>query len=134
MIIDRKNRREILMNLFKEGVMVVEKNPFKAQHSEELQVRNLECMSVCKSLTSKGYLMEKFNWQWHYYFLTNEGIEFLREQLGLPADVIPATLKKQTPQRTPGGGKGKGERGGDGKGWGRLAGGRGDHGGGRGVD
>merc|ERR1719152_1151893 len=115
MIIDRKTRRTILTNLFKEGVMVVEKNPFKAKHSEELEVRNLEAMCICKSLTSKGYLMEKFNWQWHYYFLTNEGIEFLREQLGLPADIIPATLKKQTPTRAPGGGKGEG----GGKGWGK---------------
>ena len=27
-------------------------------------------------------------------FLTNEGIEYLREYLNLPADVVPATLKK----------------------------------------
>ena len=29
-------------------------------------------------------LTEKFNWQWYYYFLTNEGIDYLREVLHLP--------------------------------------------------
>ncbi len=29
-------------------------------------------------------------------FLTDKGIEYLREYLGLPQDVVPATLKKST--------------------------------------
>ncbi len=29
-------------------------------------------------------------------FLTDEGIEYLREYLNIPADVMPATLKKST--------------------------------------
>ena len=33
------------------------------------------------------YCTEIYNWRWHYYFLTNEGIEFLRQELHLPAQV-----------------------------------------------
>jgi hypothetical protein len=29
-------------------------------------------------------------------FLTDEGIEYLREYLNLPSDIVPATLKKST--------------------------------------
>merc|ERR1719258_1002231 len=54
---------------------------------------------MMRSLTSKNFLTEKFNWQWHYYFLTNEGIEHLRDILGLPANVFPSTLTKQRPTR-----------------------------------
>ena len=34
------------------------------------------------------YCTEVYNWRWHYYFLTNEGIEFLRQELHLPAQVL----------------------------------------------
>jgi small subunit ribosomal protein S10e len=34
--------------------------------------------------------------QFKHRFLTDKGIEYLREYLGLPADVVPATLKKST--------------------------------------
>merc|ERR1711964_770856 len=52
-------------------------------------------MGVTKSLTSRGYLKDTFNWQWHYCFLTNEGIDYLREVLHLPSHVAPQTLTKQ---------------------------------------
>merc|ERR1719197_1802942 len=79
---------------------------------------------LMKSLTSKDFVKEKFNWQWYYYFLTDAGIEHLREVLHLPAQVFPATLtKQQRPQRQMGGdpaergGKGFGKKGkGKGKG------------------
>merc|ERR1719326_607271 len=111
------------MNLFKEGVMVVEKNRRKDKHDEVKlengeEVSNLKAYMVCRSLTSRNLLDEKFNWQWHYYFLKNEGMEYLREVLGLPANVFPSTLTKQRPTRpmgAPEGGKGKGR----GKGWGK---------------
>merc|ERR1711957_1026675 len=72
----------------------------RAQRHNELEdVPNLHVMMLLKSLASRSYLMEKFNWQWHYYFLTNEGIEYLREVLHLPAQVFPSTLTKQRPTR-----------------------------------
>jgi len=57
-------------------------------------VPNLEVMNLMKSLKSRGYIRETFNWQYYYWYLTNEGIEYLREYLHLPAEIVPATLKK----------------------------------------
>lgn len=31
----------------------------------------------------------------YYWYLTNDGIEFLRTYLNLPSEIVPATLKKQ---------------------------------------
>ena len=45
-----------------------------------------------KSLHSKDLVMRKFNWQWFYYFLTDAGIEALREQLYLPSQVAGGAL------------------------------------------
>jgi small subunit ribosomal protein S10e len=47
-----------------------------------------------RSFKSKGYATETFNWQYYYYILTNEGIEYLRQYLALPAEIVPATLRK----------------------------------------
>ena len=52
-------------------------------------------MMLLRSLCSRNYLTEIYSWQWHYYFLTNEGIEYLREVLHLPPQVFPSTLTKQ---------------------------------------
>lgn len=72
----------------------------QAKH-EHIDVPNLHVMMVMKSLTSRDYVKQKFNWQWFYYFLTDTGIEYLREVLSLPAQVFPATLTKQSrPTRT----------------------------------
>merc|ERR1719213_1078582 len=92
---------------------------------------------LMKSLTSKDFVKEIFNWQWYYYFLTNEGIEHLREVLHLPPQVFPQTLTKQRPTRAMAGagGDGGGDRGG--KGWGKGKGkgwGKGGGGGGEGGD
>jgi small subunit ribosomal protein S10e len=82
------------MCVFTEGVLVVKKDKYAEKHSDELNMPNLEVMMLMKTFASKGYVKEVFNWQWYYYYLTNEGIEFLREYLAIPADVVPATLKK----------------------------------------
>ena len=54
---------------------------------------NLHVVNALLSLKSKGHLREVFNWQWHYFFLTETGVTYLREYLHLPEDVVPATLK-----------------------------------------
>ena len=51
---------------------------------------NLEVMNLMKSMKSRGYVRETFNWQYYYWYLTNEGIEYLREYLHLPAEIVPA--------------------------------------------
>eukprot|EP00297_Palpitomonas_bilix_P020574 CAMPEP_0113883288 /NCGR_PEP_ID=MMETSP0780_2-20120614/9498_1 /TAXON_ID=652834 /ORGANISM="Palpitomonas bilix" /LENGTH=55 /DNA_ID=CAMNT_0000870539 /DNA_START=1 /DNA_END=165 /DNA_ORIENTATION=- /assembly_acc=CAM_ASM_000599 len=48
-----------------------------------------------QSLVSRGYAREKFSWQWYYWFLTDEVIEYLRNYLHFPEDVKPDTLMKQ---------------------------------------
>merc|ERR1719311_31256 len=77
--------------LFKEGVLCVKKDGMKAKH-DDIPVPNLHVMMVMKSLASKDYVKFKFNWRWFYYFLTDKGIEYLREVLHLPPQVFPATL------------------------------------------
>eukprot|EP00418_Pyrodinium_bahamense_P093836 CAMPEP_0179046736 /NCGR_PEP_ID=MMETSP0796-20121207/18838_1 /TAXON_ID=73915 /ORGANISM="Pyrodinium bahamense, Strain pbaha01" /LENGTH=139 /DNA_ID=CAMNT_0020743165 /DNA_START=98 /DNA_END=517 /DNA_ORIENTATION=+ len=135
-LIPKQNKRKILEHVFKEGVIVVKHDPRACRHNELEDIPNLHVMMVMKSLCSRAYVTEKFNWQWHYYFLTNEGIEYLREVLHLPAQVFPSTLTKQRPSRPAlagadtaasgegggwGKGKGKGKWGGEGygKGYGK---------------
>ncbi|KAH7550229.1 hypothetical protein JRO89_XS13G0157600 [Xanthoceras sorbifolium] len=48
-----------------------------------------------QSFKSKEYVRETFAWMHYYWYLTNEGIEFLRAYLNLPSEIVPATLKKQ---------------------------------------
>ncbi|EIM91665.1 uncharacterized protein STEHIDRAFT_165885 [Stereum hirsutum FP-91666 SS1] len=109
MIISKQNRRVIYENLFKEGVMVAKKD-FNAPKHEELDVPNLEVIKALQSLTSKGYVKTQFSWQWYYYVLTPEGVEYLREWLHLPAEVVPETHRKPVRARPaqvrPGGGDG----------------------------
>ena len=58
------------------------------------------CFSL-QSLKSQGYVREQFAWRHFYWYLTNEGIEYLRNYLHLPAEIVPATLKRQTRQEAP---------------------------------
>ena len=50
-----------------------------------------------QSLKSRGYVTEQFAWRHYYWYLTNEGIQYLRDYLHLPPEIVPATLK---PKRT----------------------------------
>lgn len=94
MLVQKKDRIAVYLYLFKEGVMVAKKDFAKPQH-DDVEVPNLQVIKLMQSLKSRGYVKETFNWQWFYWYLTNEGIEYLREYLHLPAEIIPATLKKQ---------------------------------------
>merc|ERR1711924_411451 len=94
----------------------------KVHDDPELPVRNLYVMKLMQSLKSRGYVTEKFSWQWYYWYLTNEGIEYLREYLHLPAvepvsgkPIVPATLQKTSrPASRPEGRGGCGKGGDDG--------------------
>jgi small subunit ribosomal protein S10e len=92
MLVPKKNRLAIYSALFKEGVMTAKKDVINKHH--ELEVPNLHVIKLMQSLHSRAYVTYKFNWQWFYYSLTNEGIEYLREYLHLSADTVPNTLKK----------------------------------------
>jgi len=111
MIITKQNRRVIYENLFKEGVLVAKKD-YNAPKHEELDVPNLEVIKAMQSLTSKGFVKTQFSWQWYYYVLTPEGVEFLREWLHLPNEIVPATHKRAARPPRPANVRGPGGSGG----------------------
>ena len=43
----------------------------------------------------------RFSWQYYYYTLTPEGLDYLREWLHLPAEIVPATHIKQQRSHAP---------------------------------
>lgn len=43
-----------------------------------------------QSLKSRAYVTEQFAWRHYYWYLTNEGIQYLREYLHLPPEVTSA--------------------------------------------
>lgn len=50
---------------------------------------------------SQGYVKEQFAWQHLYFTLMPEGVVYLRQYLGLPEDVFPATHKYTRDQIRP---------------------------------
>jgi small subunit ribosomal protein S10e len=90
--VSTKDRRKIYDYLLSEGVFAVRKD--NVGSNEILNIKNIECFLVMRSLLSRKYVEEIFNWQWHYYFLKPEGIKYLREYLGYPETLIPNTHKQ----------------------------------------
>ncbi|SCV67896.1 BQ2448_5507 [Microbotryum intermedium] len=95
------SRRRAPSLLHTDGVLVAKKD-FNAPKHFELDVKNLLVIKACQSLTSRGYVSTQFSWQYYYYTLTPEGIDYLREFLHLPAEIVPATFKKQVRAARPG--------------------------------
>mmetsp|Transcript_144496 Transcript_144496/g.204410 ORF Transcript_144496/g.204410 Transcript_144496/m.204410 type:complete len:158 (+) Transcript_144496:45-518(+) len=117
MLIPKKDRITIYTKLFEDGTMCAKKD-FNAPKHHMLDVPNIWVMHAMKSLVSRGYLKEQFSWQWYYWMLTNEGIEYLRSYLHFPDELVPNTLKKPQGRRDGGdrdfrGGRGGDRRGGD---------------------
>jgi len=99
MIIPTEERIKIHQHLFSEGVMVAKKDS-RIVH-KETGLRNLHVMKALQSLRSKGYVKEQYVWQHYHWSITDEGVTYLREQLVLPANVVPKTQQRQAegPQR-----------------------------------
>ena len=124
MLIPKKNRKEVYKYLFREGVIYAKKDFNLPAHPEIKEVPNLQVIKLMQSFTSKELVKEIFSWRYYYWYLTNEGIEYLREYLNLSADVVPNTLKKSTrpptrpmaDERPPRGDRPGGDRGGRGGG------------------
>merc|ERR1719181_1772817 len=86
MLVPKANRQAVYKYLFKEGVMVAKKDFNKAKHDDpDLDVPNLHVVKLMQSLKSRGFVTERFSWNWYYYYLTNEGIDYLQKFLNLPA-------------------------------------------------
>uniref|UniRef100_A0A2K6BSZ9 Small ribosomal subunit protein eS10 n=1 Tax=Macaca nemestrina TaxID=9545 RepID=A0A2K6BSZ9_MACNE len=92
----KKNRIAIYELLFKEGVMVAKKDVHMPKHLElaDKNVPNLHVMKAMQSLKSRGYVKE----QHFYWYLTNEGIQYLCDYLHLPLETVPATLRRSRPE------------------------------------
>jgi small subunit ribosomal protein S10e len=95
MLMPKKDRVAIYEYLFKEGVMVAEKDFHAAKHPALEKVPNLHVIKALQSLKSRGYVKEQFAWRHFYWYLTNEGIQYLRDFLHLPPEIVPPTLKRQ---------------------------------------
>ncbi|CAD5211753.1 unnamed protein product [Bursaphelenchus xylophilus] len=93
MLMPTADRRKIYEKLFEDGVAIAKKDFQLKSHPEIEGVRNLYVIKACRSLASRGYAKEQFAWNHYYWYLTDEGIEYLRDYLGLAADVIPLTHK-----------------------------------------
>ena len=110
-LIPKKIRVAVFSYLFKEGVLVAKKDTH-SKH-EEIDVPNLYVIKLMQSLRSRAYVTETFAWSHYYWYLTNEGINYLRDFLHLPEEIVPATLKKKPgaaaapgSRPAPGGGRG----------------------------
>ncbi|PGH10228.1 hypothetical protein AJ79_05483 [Helicocarpus griseus UAMH5409] len=100
MLIPKADRKKIHEYLFREGVLVAKKD-FNLPKHGEIDTKNLYVIKACQSLTSRGYLKTRFSWQYYYYTLTPEGLDYLREWLHLPAEIVPATHIKQQRSHAP---------------------------------
>ncbi|CAN6445201.1 unnamed protein product [Victoria cruziana] len=110
MLIPKKNRNEVYKYLFQEGVLYAKKD-FSLQKHPEIDVPNLQVIKLMQSFKSKEYVRETFSWMYYYWYLTNDGIEYLRSYLNLPSEIVPATLKKSVkPMGRPMGGGPGGDR------------------------
>jgi small subunit ribosomal protein S10e len=79
-----------------EGVLWAPKDYSLAEHPNMPGVKNLYVIKAMQSFESKEYVTERYAWRNLYWFLTDEGIEYLRGYLNIPAEVVPATLMKST--------------------------------------
>ena len=137
-LVHLKDKVKLYTYFLKEGVFACKKD--NTSNNPTLNIPNLHCFLIMRSLVSRKMATEIFSWQWHYYFLTKQGVEYLREYLGLPANIVPNTYKldEQEEQKEEGGeeneekkGGERRERGGERRGRGRPRGGRGGRRGGR---
>lgn len=94
MLIPKSTRKEIYSAIFKDGVMVAKKDFNAPKHTELTGVSNLMVIKAMQSLKSRGFVHEQFAWRHFYWSLTDEGIQYLRDYLHLPTEVVPNTLKR----------------------------------------
>merc|ERR1711994_1015178 len=98
------------------GVLVAKKDPTMKKHPR-IEVPNVQVIKLMTSLKSRGFIKEKFSWQYLYYSLTNHGIDYLREYLHVSGETVPVTLRKPVKNQPPPSfsgsrGRGRGGRGG----------------------
>lgn len=93
MLVSKTDRLEVYKYLVKEGVLVVKKDRCGVLKHKELGLNNLVVFKLMQSLESREYVKCTYNWQYNYFFLTNEGLDYLREYCHFPETVVPDTHK-----------------------------------------
>ncbi|XP_062393935.1 uncharacterized protein LOC134082302 [Sardina pilchardus] len=95
MVMPLAELRAIYERLFRDGVMVAKKDKRpQTKHPDVPGVKNLQVIRAMGSLKSRGYVRETFAWRHFYWYLTNEGIVYLRDYLHLPAEIVPTPLQR----------------------------------------
>ncbi|XP_040899535.1 plectin isoform X4 [Toxotes jaculatrix] len=95
MLMPLRDLRAIYEVLFRDGVIVAKKDKRpQIKHPEVEGVSNLQVIRAMGSLKSRGYVKETFAWRHFYWYLTNEGIVYLRDYLHLPPEIVPASLQR----------------------------------------
>lgn len=119
-LVPKKNRDDIYRYLFTEGVMVCKKDPLETWVGElggkKFRVPALQVMQLMRSFRSRNLIKEQFAWRHFYWYLNDEGVEYLRTYLHLASTVVPNTQKKTSEgedyeKRRDDGGRGRGGRG-----------------------
>lgn len=113
MLIPKAVRKEIYTKLFQDGVMVAKKDFNLPKHPECELASNNMVVRAMQSLKSRGFVHEQYAWRHFYWSLTNEGIDYLREYLNIPTEVLPKTLMRAAAPAAPAGGRpqaGRGDR------------------------
>lgn len=111
MLMPKENRKAIYEYVLEKGVIVAKKD-FTSKHPHVKEIPNLHVIKALQSMKSRGYVKEQFAWRHYYWYLTNEGIQYLRDYLHLPSQTLPETLRKVDPVKRAGGRPmgGEGER------------------------
>ncbi|XP_059363295.1 plectin-like isoform X2 [Carassius carassius] len=95
MVMPLDNLKAIYEQLFRDGVMVAKKDKRpQTKHPEIPSVDNLQVIRAMGSLKSRGFVRETFAWRHYYWYLTNEGIVYLRDYLHLPPEIVPTPLQR----------------------------------------
>ncbi|XP_074936503.1 small ribosomal subunit protein eS10-like [Phalacrocorax aristotelis] len=95
MLMPLERLRAILELLFREGVLVAEKDPRPQRTHPQLPgVPNVEVLRAMASLRSRHLVRETFAWRHFYWYLTDDGIAYLRQYLRLPPEIVPLSLQR----------------------------------------
>lgn len=100
----KENRKAIYEYLLEKGVIVAKKD-FTCKHPHVKDIPNLHVIKALQSMKSRGYVKEQFAWRHYYWYLTNDGIQYLRDYLHLPSQTLPETLRKVDPIKRAGSGR-----------------------------
>ncbi|KAJ5253373.1 hypothetical protein N7505_012036 [Penicillium chrysogenum] len=76
MLIPKDDRKKIHEYLFREGVLVAKKD-FNLPKHADIDTKNLYVIKALQSLDSRGFVKTQFSWQYYYYTLTPEGLDYL---------------------------------------------------------